>query len=463
MFSKSAIKKAIQYRKEVESFIQKNSQPEIIGIQDLANFYPRKDFFEKNKFLLCKKIINFFKKILKRKKILSSIQSKETFDYLIISHLTSYDQINNDNDFYFGNIATGLGKKNVLFLLINHINVDQKKFKTNFRENCIVLPSFLSFLDELKMHLKTFILLFFKNLSCQKIQLFSINNVASSVQSQRISKQVSYFVEKFKIKKVLFTFEGHSYEKLICSEVRRKNKKVICIGYQFTVLRKFQHSMFLKIEKKYFPNKILTISKYNNDFLKKNFKNKIKIYVSGLLKKEKNVFLKKNTFYEGKKFTVLVMPEGIKSEIKLFLRYCIENQNKKIIFCFRLHPIFKNNSFFKNLSVSEKANIKISKNNVDKDFKQNDYILYRGTAAVINATKMGLVPIYLNNSKEITLDPLHNVNHLHFIKFKENLLQFLMKIQREKFYLKEREKIYKFSKNFNEKKNFKNILKIIKK
>jgi hypothetical protein len=115
------------------------------------------------------------------------------------------------------------------------------------------------------------------------------------------------------------------------------------------------------------------------------------------------------------------------------------------------------------LSVSEKANIKISKNNVDKDFKQNDYILYRGTAAVINATKMGLVPIYLNNSKEITLDPLHNVNHLHFIKFKENLLQFLMKIQREKFYLKEREKIYKFSKNFNEKKNFKNILKIIKK
>ena len=462
MYSSSVIKKSEKYFRNVESFIKKNSAPEIIGIPDLASLYPRNKILEK-RISFYAKTINFFRKFFSKNFLCSNIKLERTFDYLIVSHLVNYKNIKYKNDFYFGALGQKLGKKKVLFLLIDHIKVDKKKFKKNALGNYVILPTFLSFFTELKTYLKTFLILFLKSLHYPKIKIFSIDNVARSVQSQRIANQVSIFAKKFKIKKIFITFEGQPYEKLLCHQVRENNKRVICIGYQFSILRKFQHSMFLNVKKKYFPDIIFSVNNYNKKILSQNLKKKTKVFVGGVLKKEKYIFFSKNLKKFSKKFRVLVMPEGIPSEIEFFLKYCKENNNSRILFCFRMHPIFQNNNFIKNLNIKDNLNIEFSKNELDDDLKQNDYVLYRGTSAVIKAVAQGLLPIYLNNKKETTIDPLYVFNRRHFVNSDESLLKFIIKIKNKNNFRNEQKRIYNFSKNFYKDSNFKAILKVANK
>ena len=450
MYSSSAIKKSEKYFRKVEFFIKNNSIPEIIGIPDLANLYPRNKILE-NKISFRVKIINYFRKFFLKNFLYSNVKLEQTFDYLIVSHLVNYENIKYNNDFYFGDLGQKLGKNKVLFLLIDHIKVEKKKFKKKSLGNYIVLPMFLSFFTELKTHLKTFLILFLKGLNYPNIKIFSIDNVVRSVESQRIANQVSFFAKKFKIKKIFLTFEGQSYEKLLCYKVRENNKNIICIGYQFGILRKFQHSMFLNIKKKYFPDFIFSVNNYNKSILSRN------------LKKKKNTLFNKSSKQFSKKFRILVMPEGIPNEIEFFLKYCNANNNSRIIFCFRLHPIFQNNSFTKNLNIKDNSNIKISENELDYDLKQNDYILYRGTSAVINAVAQGLVPIYLNNKNEVTIDPLHVFNRRHSVNSDESLIKFMIKINNKNNFKNEQNKIYNFSKNFYKNSNIKAILKVANK
>ena len=128
-----------------------------------------------------------------------------------------------------------------------------------------------------------------------------------------------------------------------------------------------------------------------------------------------------------------------------------------------MHPIFQNNNFIKNLNIKDNLNIEISKNELDDDFKQNDYVLYRGTSAVIKAVAQGLLPIYLNNKKETTIDPLYVFNRRHFVNSDESLLKFIIKIKNNNNFRNEQKRIYNFSKNFYIDSNFKAILKVANK
>jgi hypothetical protein len=233
------------------------------------------------------------------------------------------------------------------------------------------------------------------------------------------------------------------------------------IGYQFSVLRKFQHSIYLNINKKFNPNLVFTIGNYNKKLLISKFQNRLKVYSTGFLKKKIFNFRKNKIINYKKKIKVLVMPEGIPSEIELFIKFCLSNQCKEIIFNFRLHPIFKKNKIINEI-ISKKSNYtKISNNNINYDFNNNDLILYRGTASVMDAVKFGLVPVYLAEKNEVSVDPLFNLNKNHIVKYNDNLFNGINKILKEKKYQNELKKIKKFSETFYEKPNFKKLINIL--
>ena len=141
------------------------------------------------------------------------------------------------------------------------------------------------------------------------------------------------------------------------------------------------------------------------------------------------------------------MPEGIPSEIELFIEYCLNNLDKNIRFNFRMHPIFK--SFFVDQIINDKnINIKISNNSLEYDFLHNDFILYRGTATVLNSLKYNLVPIYLSKNNEVSVDPLFSLNKLHIIRFEDSLSKFIINNLSKKKFIDEQKKIEKFFKGF---------------
>ena len=314
----------------------------MIGIPYLNPHIPRTIFFRNDvKFNFFKKTINYISKIFSLNKDYS-FSSGTNFKYIILSHLVSYDHLNSNNDFYFGNLAEKLGRKDVLFLLIDHIGFNKKKIKGNINGNYIILSKSSDFLDELKMFLMTFFKSFYYQLFNSKLKIFNLTNIMRSIENQRISLKVKKILNNIKCNTFLFTFEGNPYEKLVCNEVRSIDRKIKRVGYQFSVLRKYQHSIYQNINKNYEPDLVFTIGNYNKKILKSKFKKRLKVHNTGFLKFRKiKKFHNKNIKKKDKKIRILVMPEGIPSEIKLFIKYCLNNIDKKIIYNFRMHPIFK--------------------------------------------------------------------------------------------------------------------------
>ena len=307
----------------------------------------------------------------------------------------------------------------------------------------------------------TFFKVLYKQMLNPKLKLFRFNNIIGSVENQRIQLKVKRIFNQFNFDKFFFTFEGNPYEKLVCKEVNNLNRKITCIGYQFSVLRKFQHSIYQNIDKKFNPNIIFTVGDYNKKLLSSKFKKRIKVFNTGFLRlKKKSLF--RNKKIRNKKIKILVMPEGIMSEIKLFINFCLKGYDKEIIYNLRMHPIFKKNNFFDKMINEKNKNIKISNNNFDYDLKNNDLILYRGTASVLDATKFGLIPLYLEKKNEVSVDPLFRLNKNHILKIHEKLPNFINHILTKNKYLDEQRKMKQFAQNFYHQPNFKKILNILK-
>ena len=432
----------------------------MIGMPYLSPHFPRSILVEKKKNLnFLKKFMNYFFRLIFFKNNYNSF-SNHKYKYLILSHFVSHDHLDYSNDFYFGELAKKLNYKDVLFVLIDHVGFDKKKIKKKIKGNYIILSKTLNPLIELKLIIITLLKVFFHSVFSKNLKLFSLRNIFGSLDSQRILIQVKKILNKHNFRSFFFTFEGNPYEKLICKEISRSNKKLKKIGYQFSVLRKFQNSIFSFIDKEFDPDIIMTIGDYNKKLLFSKFKKRSKIYNLGLLKKQQKI-VPKNFFIKKKKFQILVMPEGIPSEINLFLDYCLRNQNNHIQFNFRLHPIFSSNEMYLKKINNKNANIKISNNKLDKDIKNNNFLLYRGSAAVIDVVNSGLIPIYLKEKNEVSIDPLFEVNKKYSVNFEGNLLNFLKKNHKSQNFKKELIKIQKFTKLFYDKPNFPKLIKVL--
>ena len=51
-------------------------------------------------------------------------------------------------------------------------------------------------------------------------------------------------------------------------------------------------------------------------------------------------------------------------------------------------------------------NIVVSKSDINRDFKKSKFILYRGSASVLNAVMNKIFPIYYKDNESYDFDPL---------------------------------------------------------
>tara|TARA_A100001011_G_scaffold269488_1_gene278720 strand:- start:10425 stop:11807 length:1383 start_codon:yes stop_codon:yes gene_type:complete len=450
-----------KFYKSTEKLIKERNYSQLIGMPYLSPHFPR-SFIKSNYSLKLKRkfaVYKYLRRVFFSKKEIIGVRKKK-FNNVILSHLVSYENLDFKNDFYFKDIPSFIGNERVLIILIDHINFDRKKLKKKKLDNYMILSKNVGFFYELWFHLSTLVQVIYSGLFHTKLKIISFRNILSSIDNQRIAHQVKSILKFNNTKNFFFTFEGNPYEKLVCNEIKKINSKTKLIGYQFSVIRKFQNSIFQKIGDNYTPDHILTIGDYNKRKLQKNFKKKVDVSQIGLFKKE-NYFIKNNfNIYKKNKFKVLVMPEGIPDELSIFLKFCKNNYNENILFNLRLHPILYQDKFsdikFKNIK-----NLKISKDDIFNDFKKNDIILYRGTAGVIDAINNGLIPIYLSIKNEITVDPIYEINKKNIINFDDKLIYYLekrIKNKENKFNLK---KIQRFAKFYYHKPNYNPIKKIL--
>lgn len=318
-----------------------------------------------------------------------------TTDVAIISNVVSVKKIN--NDIYFGNLAKLLKKDKIKTISVyrNHTSNRSKLIKQLLKRNVILLSKRLNIIKEI------LIVLFFLKELCLYIfskkysfikRFLNIKDLLSIISNLRLYYQLDKVLKFYRPKVVIFTYEGHAWERLLVFLCKNYELKIQSIAYQFSVIKKNQIGFFNKLKQEYNPDYIATTGEIPHNIIKK------KINFSKLLKLGSSKFEKQKKLY-NKKIDLLVSLDSNKNTLFEVLEFCINfsliNPKYKIIL--RPHPILINDLHLLNtiLKMIEKTqNIKLSRNSLNNDLKKSRYLLYTESVICITGLNFSVTPLF---------------------------------------------------------------------
>ena len=226
----------------------------------------------------------------------------------------------------------------------------------------------------------------------------------------RIANQVANFIRQTRPRVVLFTYEGQSWERVLCKLVHDQVKDTSMIGYQHSVLTPGLRNINVRLGAGCDPDHIVTAGKVTRAVLleQSDFRaNEIHILGS-----PKAITAKKS---ETQSFsgTVLGVPEGQLSEVRIISGWLLAGAraNGDIEFVLRLHPLTSKADVLRYCPELNSApeNFRISDATLQEDLEAASWLLYRGSSIVLNALVKHVRPIYVDadNSHESTniVDP----------------------------------------------------------
>jgi len=388
----------------------------------------------RNKLSLLKLLLKSFfaPDISEWSKILGRLSTREI---IFISHLLNKTQFERWSDSYYGDLPQKLNKNGhtSLIALLNHSKLMSSLYikKLNKEKICkVVFPQNLGLFNELKN-----LRLLFEEARNLRTSAKSERNMfkkkflyqasiealsSSSLNSMRLGSQIKTLVNKTKAKVLIVTYEGYSWERLAFYFARKTNPSVKCIGYMHAPLFQKQHAVKRSLAKVYNPDIVFTSGSVQKNQLERteSLKN-ITIEVLGTSRCFDDVVitndLKRGAVNNGfRKKTCLVIPEGIESEIHMLFSFSLKCalEYPYMNFIWRLHPLFSFDSLTakNNLYNSLPGNVVLSDNELDQDFDRCEWVLYRGSSAVIQAVVAGLRPIYFHVSEQMKIDPLYELD-----------------------------------------------------
>ena len=368
---------------------------------------------------LLKTILCIFK--FNNKKIIIENQKeicKKKYDVIFITHLVNQKQFRSKFDNYFGNLINETSKKgySVLQIFIPHIKSSKKEFIKHLKEKR-GYDSYL--LDEniasFGAKLKTIVSLlrerqkFFElsrnmpgykgNLALYTAESFLFrNNFCNFIYGI----QIENIIKNTKAKNIVTTFEGYSWERLFYYLSRKNNPFINCIGFQHTIIFKYQHSLTRLLRKQWNPDFILSSGEVSTAILNKKMSKEIYIKTLGS-PKSINTSNKKININNG----ILFIPSGDEEEVYCFTNFALifAKNYPELNIIIRFHPMINSKKLIK--SFPKIDNFHLSKSNIEYDSKQSRYVVYSTSTAVFESISSGCIPIRLNwNSVNDLSDPL---------------------------------------------------------
>jgi hypothetical protein len=434
--------------------IRPNSPGYLDNINPLIKlkFLSSKNFYNIAKYIL----IYFLYRLKKLRYSNNKSPLKKNCDVLLISHCLNKKMINKTDDFYLGNLEKILQRKKLTVqkIFINHTNHCSEFLNLqNKKKNHFVLEKYLGIIQELKIfsiQFKEFLRLYFIKLLNKKDKKLLKNIYISVFDKQttfalRTRILISNYLQKINPANIIFTYEGYAWERLLINISKEFNSKIKLIGYQHPLVTKKNYAMLRNIKGKFNPDILWAPGNRSYNILRQSKKIKnIKIFKVGYLKNvekyQKNKKIKPNC---------LVVPRASYPEIIKLFNFSIKCalEYKDIKFTLRLHPLVKLDKIIKKIKYNIESlprNVIISKSSLTKDINNNSFVLYTDSAAVIEASKGGNIPIYYNSNKKINNDPLSDYNNSRLcVKNSNELIKIISK--------------YKFNKLLNIKRNAEKI------
>ena len=166
-------------------------------------------------------------------------------DVLLISHLTNPNQIHEDADFYFGNLAADINHEDISAhtLLINHCRAGASHVKSTYKDKTTLLPAYRSPIDELFLILrliKAAITFPSDDASIKNNRFRRLAKVAQfgtrAIGDFRIGQMIAKIILASKPRIIIHTLEGHGWERIVAATAHALPNPSHVIGYQHAVL-----------------------------------------------------------------------------------------------------------------------------------------------------------------------------------------------------------------------------------
>ena len=108
----------------------------------------------------------------------------------------------------------------------------------------------------------------------------------------------------------------------------------------------------------------------------------------------------------------------------------ISEISKDIFPIIRFHPELDQKKLFNDQQILKNSynNIEISKNSLEYDILESDFLIYRGSSMCVNAVFAGVFPIYFKQKQENSIDPLFEVNK-YIAHSADHLLSLINKVK----------------------------------
>ena len=368
---------------------------------------------------LLKILLNIFKSN-KEKIILDNEKEiyKKNYDVIFVTHLNNENQFELSADNYYGELINYTSKRglSVLLIFIPHIKFNKKKFikylkKKKSYDSYLLDQNTISFVEKFQT-LISFLKERKKFLQLSRnISGYSSNLALYTAESFLAQKnfcnfiyglQIGNIIKNTKSKNIVTTFEGHNWERLFYYFSRKNNPFIKCIGFQHTIIFKYQHSLTRLISKEWDPNFILSSGDISTAFFNKKISKEICIKTLGSPKsyKLKNKKINLNN-------RILFIPSGEEKEAYFFTRFAFNFAKRypELNIVIRFHPIVNSNKLIKRFPKID--NFHISESKIEYDSEQSRYVIYSTSTAVFESISLGCIPIRLNwNSVNDLSDPL---------------------------------------------------------
>ena len=347
---------------------------------------------------------------------------------VIVSVLTNTAHLKQAEDFYFGSLQRYLEDRGIqpILLLVNlsgtpyHLLPLDTAAKVNpFR---VVLPDAASFLGEcaslitiLMESLRMLVAAARLPASLKRSMLQAASKPATmrrALKNIRLFRQIHALCKIVQPRLVMTLYEGHAWERLAWKAARLSSRKVYCVGYQHTVLRKGSHAVrrLLSPNGDFDPNMVLSLGDITNSEIKKALAaSGVRSVVYGTHRRlEDNM----EGRYSVNNRDVLVLPEGLSEESDILIGFALQCAVRMphIRFIIRCHPVFPVERLNRSLrdKIARYQNVLISsRKNIDDDYRRCGILLYRGSSTVIYAILNGLRPIYIDVGDGIDIDPMY--------------------------------------------------------
>lgn len=341
---------------------------------------------------------------------------KSSCDILFVSHLTTVKHLETEDDFYFGNLEkicleNGLKTKT---LLINHCKANNKGNTGKRKRNAEMLSAYLSPIKEISLAIK----LIGQAFSLPKIGVRDFDFPAKwaqfdrySIANARIHDQVLASISESNPKILVYTFEGHGWERMICKTAHNHKKNIKVIAYHHAVLFPGPRAMNFKFGKGADPDIILMSGTSTaSTFCKQSEYSKEVISVLGSLK---HVPVTKKASSKEIKKACLIIPEGDISEVRIMVRSAlgVAISLPEVHFILRLHPMLTSIMVRKSIPELNRfpENFSFSNANLDTDISRASWMLYRASSVVLTGMAKGIRPIYINSDdSNLINDPIPN-------------------------------------------------------